>query len=85
MNRQNLQHKFYKSGLVEVCVLSGAEKLLVAQSVKIFPAALEPECQLPYLSEAATLPFLQTKLFHTHTHTSHFLYISILISFFHLF
>jgi hypothetical protein len=29
-------------GLVEVCVLSGAEKLLVAQSVKIFPAAFEP-------------------------------------------
>jgi len=62
-------------GLVEVCVLSGAEKLLVAQSVKVFPASFEPECQLPYLSEAATLPFLQTNLLHIHT--SHFLHIQL--------
>ena len=75
MNLQNLQHKFYRSGLVEVYVLSGAEKLLVAQSVKLFPCALEPKYLLPYLSEAATLPFLQTNLFHTRTHTSHFLHI----------
>jgi hypothetical protein len=71
MNLQNLQHKFSKSGHVEVCVLSGSEKILVAQSVKIFPAAFEPECQFPYLSEATTLPFLQTNPFHIQT--SHFL------------
>ena len=70
---QNLQHKFYISGLVEVRVLSGAEKLIVAQSVKIFPGAFEPQCQLPYLSEAATLRFLQTRLFYIHT--SHLLHI----------
>jgi len=79
----NLQHKFYKwvlltLGLVEVCVLFGAEKLLVAQSVKMFPATFEPECQVPYLSEAATYRFF-TRIYSTYTHLIS--YISILILF----
>lgn len=83
----NLQHKFYKwvlltLGLVEVCVLFGAEKLLVAQSVKMFPATFEPECQVPYLSEAATYRFF-TRIHSTYTHLIS--YISILILFLLLF